>query len=112
VIVKHEKVRSVSNVNKILILISVIFSIVFYWFAIRPTLIKKDCSKLVYGKRLNENNYDWAEGKKWLPKPGNQVTDKESYVWIYVDQSNTEAYVKRSIQQAKDYKKCLIQRGL
>lgn len=88
-----------------------------YYTTIKPQQIKADCYKAVYSTiRKNENNFEWAEGKKWMPKPGNQVTDSESYVWIYPDQSDTtqeglDAARARSQEKEYQYTSCMHSQG-
>lgn len=105
--------------DRILATLIVLIIIIFLWIYVRPVAVKSSCYKKAYTNivRVNENNYEWAEGKMWLPKPGNSVTYSESYVWIYPDQSNTtrfgdEAISKIKMRQATNYEDCLMRNGL
>jgi hypothetical protein len=106
------------NVIFVSVLIFLLVAGIFYWTSIRPSKIRAFCYKEVYEVvRVNEENYEWAAGKGWLPKPGHEVTDSEPYVWIYVDQSDTtwmgeEANKKRQVQQNKNYESCLMKSGI
>lgn len=107
------------NINIILFLGLLLFA--FYWVFVRPSQIKARCYKNanseVYQTRQNENNFDWAPGKRWMPKPGHSVTDPETYVWIYSDQSDTtwegeKAFVQRKEEASLLYENCLKGHGL
>lgn len=106
--------------NKLLILVAVSLAGLFLWLQIRPSLIKKSCYKTVYITRENEDNFEWAEGKEWLPKPGKIVRHgigTEPWVWIYLDQSDNtndgiRAASKRKTMLEDQYNLCLKSKGL
>lgn len=84
---------------------------------IRPSQIKAQCNSEVYKPRVNEDNFEWAKDKRWMPRPGHAVTDPESYVWIYPDKSDTtwegeNAHRKREVDQNKSFYLCLQREGL
>lgn len=89
-----------------------------YFTFIKPHQVKADCYKAAYSvtPRKNEDNFEWAQGKEWMPKPGNQVTDSQSYVWIYPDQSDTtqegvDAATAHSQAKEYQYNSCMHSQG-
>ncbi len=89
-----------------------------YFTNIKPQQVKADCYKSAYSTtpRTNENNFEWAQEKRWMPKPGNQVADSSSYVWIYPDQSDTtqegvNAAIARSQARKYQYNSCIHLQG-
>lgn len=74
----------------VVLVITVLIGGWFYWFQWRPILykrkvltIKRVCEEKVYN-RPNELNYEWAEGKEWMPLPNESFTG--TYGWLYTDQ--------------------------
>jgi len=83
--------RKPSDKTIFLIIVLMILGGWFYWFQWRPeklrqkTLIAiRECEKKVFN-RMNELNYDWAEGKEWIKIPDQSYDDNE-YGWLYPDQ--------------------------
>lgn len=104
--------------DKRLAALIVLVILMFLWLYVRPVWVRSNCYKKAYipSPRTNEDNYEWAEGKMWLPEPDNDVTDHASYVWIYPDQSihtryGSEAKVKIEKIQLQRYNQCLLING-
>jgi hypothetical protein len=87
---------------KISLLLSLIVFIagIFYWYSWRPAEIKKACFAKHYD-RANEQNYEWAEGKEWVPIG----YSNNEWGWKYPDQGRMEI-------KDTNYKLCLRKEGL
>lgn len=71
----------------------------FYWYQIRPRLIKSKCYQQNY--LTNEFNYEWAEGKNWTGIPNSY---NRQYGWLY-PRNLIESRIK-------SYNECLILKGI
>jgi len=84
----------------------------FYWFQLRPVFqrkrvlsIKRECKEKVYS-RPNELNFEWAEGKEWMPLPGELFSAE--YGWLYPNQSSR----LKSRVKTVSFAKCLEENNL
>lgn len=102
------------KLNNGLYFIGVVILVYFVWVQVRPAIIRSNCYRQIYQLRINENNYEWADGKGWHPTDVDGVSGP--YQWIYFDQSSMysaqKAKVEREQNQLKNYEKCLLSHGL
>lgn len=102
------------KLNNSFYFLGVVILIYFVWIQVRPAMIRSSCYNEVYQPRVNEDNYEWAEGKGWHPTEIGGLSGP--YQWIYSDQSSmyssSEAKNEREQRQAKNYDLCLIKKGL
>lgn len=91
-----------------LVFVSLLISGWFYWFQWRPEkylqkrfLIVKTCEQNIFN-RPNELNYEWAEGKQWMPIP-DEPYGKYEHGWLYSDQS----YRLKTRAKTQSFDECL-----
>jgi hypothetical protein len=108
---------------KLLIIVLIVFSFIFYWTQMRETLIKKDCSTIVevvpakgeITKEQAELNKVMFEQCK-LDNPGGRLFSVSSKCSLLEEGTVARPYQpeKEEIREAteEEYKTCLRQRGL
>lgn len=107
---------------KQLIVICIVFLAIagglLYFIEIKPRQVRANCWNNAYApfQRQHENDFEWAKGKKWLPKPGSDSVMTKDYVWIYPDQDDTtsdgyRANEKLAMQRQAQYDSCLKSNG-
>lgn len=94
----------------VILMISILASLWFYWFEYRPVRIRRYCYQTTFGKHEEQvesnksGNKEWKPGKEWISNPMTETRDDE-WGWWYPTGADYRFFEIK-------YAECLLKNGM